>query len=257
MADLIWDESGTVATLDPAGRLPTETTYTIAFTGTLRDQFGDTVPLPAAHSFTTPPAILNAAPTGSSIQPTAAIRVTFDRLMDEAKTAAALSITPAISGTIRWNETTLIFQPDAGMFDEYTEYTVAITSEAVGLEGESVLNGSYSWSFRTTNVQKVAHFGYGPNAQVVDVNGRRAIQYVLTNRANLDSVTFFCVGWCYGLCSCFFDFNFDHRISSQISMLRHHYNSFFSQAGILLLYPNQLLLKKRRSKSLKVQILCP
>ncbi|MCA9934071.1 MAG: Ig-like domain-containing protein, partial [Anaerolineales bacterium] len=190
MADLIWDESGTVATLDPAGRLPTETTYTIAFTGTLRDQFGDTVPLPAAHSFTTPPAILNAAPTGSSIQPTAAIRVTFDRLMDEAKTAAALSITPAISGTIRWNETTLIFQPDAGMFDEYTEYTVAITSEAVGLEGESVLNGSYSWSFRTTNVQKVAHFGYGPNAQVVDVNGRRTIQYVLTNRANLDSVTF-------------------------------------------------------------------
>ncbi|RPI28418.1 MAG: hypothetical protein EHM70_16735, partial [Chloroflexota bacterium] len=62
-----------------------------------------------------------------------------------------------------------------------TEYTVTIGTEAINALGETVLAEPYSWKFRTYyyySYYSPLSFGeYGANAQVVDANGRRAIQF--------------------------------------------------------------------------------
>jgi hypothetical protein len=79
-----------------------------------------------------------------------------------------------------WNETTLIFTPDQGYLDEFATYTVTIGTGARGAHGETLLGKPYSWAFSTARMLRVATFGYGPNAQVVDADGRRAVQFVVS-----------------------------------------------------------------------------
>jgi uncharacterized protein YfaS (alpha-2-macroglobulin family) len=111
--------------------------------------------------------------------------VTFDRMMDHAQTEAAFQITPTVRGRFEWNETTLSFHPADGYLAERTTYTVAISTVACDLRGEPVLQQPYTWSFTTDQFKDVADFGWGPNAQVVDADGRRAIQFQVLQREPL------------------------------------------------------------------------
>lgn len=184
-----WDEANKTAILMPDAPLPTDTTYTVRFEGSLRDAAGDALPLPQAVTFSTPPPILaQRPPSGSDVHPATTIAVTFDRPMDEAQTEAAFAIEPAVEGAFEWAETTLTFLP-AEALTEYTSYTVTIATSATDAEGNSLLNQPYRWNFRTGQLTDVADFGWGPNAQVLDVNGRRAIQYALYQR-NPAAITF-------------------------------------------------------------------
>ncbi|MCL4264608.1 MAG: Ig-like domain-containing protein [Anaerolineae bacterium] len=174
---LAWNANHTALTLTPDGRLHADTTYTVNFTAPLLLQDGSELPPLAAAALTTPPPILSFAPTGSDQSPATIVRIRFDRLMDEAATEAAFTIEPAIDGSFEWQETTLTFHPTDGFFTEYTDYTVTLAETARSADGEEILDVSQSWHFDTGRFQEVANFGYGPNAQVLDVNGRRAIQY--------------------------------------------------------------------------------
>ena len=180
VGDLTWNESQTFFTFTPAAPLPTSTSYTLDFGGgALLDANGDDCPPPNPTSFVTPPPILAHEPTGHNVHPVTMIRVTFDRPMDEAATPAAFQIEPTLPGTFEWQETTLIFKPAESYLAANTDYVITIGPEALSADGEILFSEPYVWTFRTDRLEDLANFGWGPNAQVVDVNGRRAIQFQL------------------------------------------------------------------------------
>jgi uncharacterized protein YfaS (alpha-2-macroglobulin family) len=180
VGDLTWNDAGTVAKFEPARPLPTGTQYTISFGGgPLQDAAGNTFAAPEPIQFVTPPPVLDHKPRGSNIHPATQVRITFDRPMDETAAASAFSIDPALPGKIEWQETTLIFSPDEQYFEPNTSYKVVIGTDALSAEGEAIFSEPYSWNFQTGRLNDIVNFGWGPNAQVVDVNGRRAIQYQL------------------------------------------------------------------------------
>ncbi len=189
VGDVTWNPEGTVCTFTPAGRLPASTQFFVSLNGPVQDASGDLAAPFTPFDFVTPPPILSVRPEGNDTNPFNPISVQFDRPMDEIATAAAFTITPTISGEITWDETTLIFTPDDDRFAEYTTYTINIATSATSAANEQILPEPYSFSFTTGSLPDTANFGYGPNAQVVDVNGRRAVQY--TGYGNLGvEVTF-------------------------------------------------------------------
>ncbi|MBN1877878.1 MAG: Ig-like domain-containing protein [Anaerolineae bacterium] len=177
-----WDGDNTLLTFTPDEPLPPYTEFTLRFTGNFLDANGDSLHPPDLFHFTTPPPIVAFEPQGDGVSPVAPLRVTFDRPVDEAATTAAFQITPPLSGTFMWEETTLTFQPEAGYFEQHTLYTVTLTPLLKSSDGQELLSRPYTWTFQTREFAYVASFGDGPNAQVLDVEGRRAVQYVLTLR---------------------------------------------------------------------------
>ncbi len=182
---LSWSHDFKRIELDPDSQLPADTTYTISFSSPLRDADGEDLPQPEDVSFTTPPVILSATPNGENNHPADAIKIRFDRLMDPASTEAAFQIEPATPGSFRWEETTLIFTPEDGYLAENSRFTVTVASSATSANGERVFNENYTWAFTTKALEDVANFGYGPNAQVLDANGRRAVQFQAFRRDSL------------------------------------------------------------------------
>jgi alpha-2-macroglobulin len=180
-----WNQTKTVATFRPAAPWQSLTHYTVHFHSSLLDEAGDLLPPLAAIHFTTPPPILVTRPQGDRVDPVNIIEITFDRLVDEAKTAAALRIEPHTPGRVNWTETTLTFQADEGHLLPFTTYTVTLNSSAVDREGRPLLLEPRSWTFRTSSLNPVATFGWGPNAQLLDVNGRRAVHYNVRGAASV------------------------------------------------------------------------
>ncbi len=187
---MAWNSEGDTLTLTPDGRLRANTTYTVNFTAPLFLQDGSELPPLAAAALTTPPPILSFAPSGHSVSPAALVQIRFDRPMDQAATEAAFAIEPAIAGTFEWRETTLVFHPADGLLAENVSYTVTLADTAVSAGGEPILDTPQSWNFGTGRFQEVANFGYGPNAQVLDVHGRRAIQYQIVSRGDQQTIGF-------------------------------------------------------------------
>jgi uncharacterized protein YfaS (alpha-2-macroglobulin family) len=179
---LTWNDERTIATFTPEKRFASGVTYFVSFHSMLREANGDMVPAPAPVTFTTPPPVVAVSPKTESAAPASAVRITFDRLMDQVATEAAFNIKPAVPGHFEWNETTLIFRPERGYFDENVKYTVTVSAAAKDSDGSAVVVQDYVWSFTTGSLEDVGNFGYGPNAQVVAADGRRAIQFVLTER---------------------------------------------------------------------------
>ncbi|MEZ4643968.1 MAG: Ig-like domain-containing protein [Chloroflexota bacterium] len=175
--DFTWNEDGTVATFTPASQLPASTEYTLSFETPLRTPAGLELPTPETAVFTTPPSILAHTPNGNAIHPVTNLTITFDRLMDAASVVDAFTITPTISGSFSWEETEVTFRPDNGYFDEDTHYTITLADTATTTSGERILSQPYVWDFRTKELETLAIFGYGPNAQILDANGRRAVQF--------------------------------------------------------------------------------
>lgn len=172
-----WGRGDTVATLVPDGRLPASAEYTISFAGPLRDGNGNELPLPDPIDLTTPPPILSHTPGGQSVHPATDIEIRFDRPMDESAAEAAFAIKPEVAGEFSWQETTLRFRPQEGYLTEFRTYVVTLSTEAADKDGQAILAEPFTWSFRTGKLEDVADFGYGPNAQVLDANGRRAVQF--------------------------------------------------------------------------------
>ena len=172
-----WNEERTEVSFTPVGRLPAGREYTLTFGGPLHDAAGAILAVPAPLSFTTPPPILLNGPEGENVNPATTVRIRFDRPMDEAATAAAFRLEPEVPGEIVWEETTLVFRPESGYFDERTGYRVQLGLDAAGADGERVLDETFAWSFTTGPLRDVADFGWGPNAQVLDANGRRAVHF--------------------------------------------------------------------------------
>src|SRR5688572_3892681 len=78
------------------------------------------------------------------------IEIMFDQLMGgsgETETGLPLSLTPPVSGTVRWQEKSLIFSPAAPLTPD-TLYTITLASDLESQQGRPV-QGLSSWQFRT------------------------------------------------------------------------------------------------------------
>jgi hypothetical protein len=186
----VWNEDKTVVTFVPETSLPAYADLTLRFVDNFVDANGDSLSPPEPFHFTTPLPILTAQPTGQAVHPVAPIKVRFDRPMHITATASAFQITPPVSGTVLWEDTdstVLVFQPEEGHLAEQTRYTITIGAGAKAADGRMALHKSYHWAFSTDVFKEIVDFGRGPNAQVLDVDGPRLIQYVLAqhNPANI------------------------------------------------------------------------
>jgi hypothetical protein len=180
-----WNEDRTAVYFLPEDRYPPQTTYTLSFNTSLVASSGQQLPAIDPFVFTIPHPITWARPNSNNISPTNRISIRFDRPMDAASTEAAFSISPDVEGSFSWSETTLFFRPDGDYLGENTEYEVTIAPSALDIDGEKILDEAYTWHFQTGGLPNTASFGIGPNAQVLDASGRRAIQYVLSQNRTL------------------------------------------------------------------------
>lgn len=175
-----WDEAHTALHFLPHTHYKPDATYTLSFNDPLITEDGTELPLLDPIEFTTSPAIQWAGPEPGNVSPENAISIQFDRPMDPETTEAAFSVTPDMAGSFAWEETTLYFYPDSGYLGEDQQYEVTLAPTALAADGSEILDIPYSWTFTTTFFPEIASFGNGPNAQVLDANGRRAIHYVIT-----------------------------------------------------------------------------
>lgn len=172
-----WDAERNALVFHPQGRLPAWTTFTITLTADLCDPDGYPFPPPEPFRWTTPPPILETRPGPyQQVQPATSVRIVFDRPMDWDSVVAAFSITPTVAGQFEWEETTFIFRPDKPLQPQ-TSYTVALAPSVRDKEGQPILPRPYTWTFQTGVPLPVADFGWGPNAQVLDADGRRAVHF--------------------------------------------------------------------------------
>jgi uncharacterized protein YfaS (alpha-2-macroglobulin family) len=180
----MWDDLKRTATFRPAALLPPDTEFTLFFAGTLRNHHGEELDTPQPQTFITPSPIVRFTPTDTgSAHPASLISFAFDRPMNQATVEAAFQISPTVAGDLSWQANTLLFAP-AEPLAEYTNYTVTLADTVTSSDGEPVLRRPYARSFSTGEWTAPIFFGYGSNAQVLDADGRRAVQYQINIPGN-------------------------------------------------------------------------
>lgn len=187
---LEWAADHTSFNILPATPLPSLTQYTMRFNGSLLDTDGFPLPGLGVHRFTTPSPIANEPVVDwqytdwnsyygiAPISPEEDFIIRFDRAMDPVSTLAALTITPPIPGETVWTAPSqLQILPAEGRLQPLTKYTLTLAPTALDAEGNPVLTAPHTWKIATGDFPSQASFGeYGANVQVVDLDGRRAIQ---------------------------------------------------------------------------------
>lgn len=161
------------------------TTYTIRFADPLLDQDGYAVALPEMR-FHTPPLVDTRRTAGSSVNPTAPVTFAFTPLylpgIDTAATAATLQISPTLTGTVGWQQATLVFTPTQGYLAPQTTYTVTVAPQLF-------TNGAadpIAWHFTTGDLTNRLNFGMGTRVQVVAPSGPRTLYFQRTGQPSAD-----------------------------------------------------------------------
>ena len=180
-----WRWNSTVqAEFRPAETLEYGTRYIITLDGTLADAEGDNLPSPAGAMTFNAPAPISAVypPSGTDDVPLeeTEIRISFSVPMDHRSTESAFSISPQVAGEFEWRGDVLVYVLTEKM-ESYTTYIASLGPTTKDAENKPILVDAYSWSFETRGSNYYAERGatsfafYGPNAQVVDAAGRRAV----------------------------------------------------------------------------------
>jgi alpha-2-macroglobulin len=175
-----WDGNETVLSIASDAMLSNET-YTLSFLAPLLHKNGKVLTRPEPLSVQALPVISEVYPRGdewTQFDPETSIAVTFNRSMDETSVINAFQIQPDVPGELSYRRgNKLVFLPESGFFDGYTTYTVSLDNAAKDAKGNAVFSEPYSWRFNTGELHTDADFGVGTMVQVVDANGRRAVQY--------------------------------------------------------------------------------
>jgi hypothetical protein len=172
---LTWEEDTLVLT--PRGGLAPETIYRVSLSPYVRDASGAPLAQSSRWEFMTQAFLLGARVPADAIvtelqQP---IELTFALPMDRAALRAALIISPTTPGSLVWTEGDRLvsFQPDPGWLAG-EEYRVSLSGSARTADGMQTLGKDHTWTFATSVAQ--VRFGQGPNVQVMDPAGGRAVQ---------------------------------------------------------------------------------
>ncbi len=179
----VWQGDTILSLADPA--LLGGETYTFGFSAGPTTAAGETLPAPdEPFTFAASSPVVSFSPSGQSVHVSEPLKVTFDRPMDQEATTAALLIGPTTEGTTAWDGNTLTFTPTDG-WETSSDYTVTLTIDAADAAGRPVLARGLVKTFRTSSASTVVGFGIGPQTQVVDADGRRAVQFTKSVNAAL------------------------------------------------------------------------
>jgi len=184
-----WTWAHQEAAFEPVDGYQYNTTYTITFDDELRDDQGLPFPSPGPLVYRMP-SILAYWPGEKEPAPTeTSILLQFALPVDHAGTEAAFQVEPSTPGKFRWETNNLRFIPD-DLLQINTVYTVTLGIEAMDAQEKPLLEQPWTWQFETvpypsTPVQDVSFGDYGPNAQVIDFDGRRAVQFVTNGKAQM------------------------------------------------------------------------
>jgi alpha-2-macroglobulin len=187
---LVWDAGGTRADLFPDANLPPVTTYTVSYSGNMLDHDGNPIAPPAPLHFSTPASVRGEVGFGLDGN-TSFLWLHFDRAVNQTSATAAFHIAPEIPGRFSWSENTLTFMPDDGALQSMSAYTITLDTSVTESQGVPFLRKPFTYSFETGQFYEAqVSFGMGPNAQVLDSAGRRAVQFVGSSKEDLPPVAF-------------------------------------------------------------------
>jgi Tol biopolymer transport system component len=150
------------------------------------DDEGDGNGGPTGPPDTTPPTVVSTSPESDAteVEPLASIRVTFSESMNTQSAEQAFSIEPAVTGSITWANSTLVFQGTSALTHN-TAYTVTIGTSASDVAGNQLAE-AYAFSFTTRDIQIafVSTRDGDPEILVMDADGTNQRQ--LTNNTGMD-----------------------------------------------------------------------
>lgn len=177
-----WDINKKLATFTPTAVLPPNTSYTVHFGESLFGASGLEFPAPNPITFQTHTALLSNSPEGAHVSTSKPVTIQFDAPVDHEQIAAALHISPEIEGEVTWEGETLTFRPSLSHWASDSDYTVTLDQDITDLNGRSLLTQDFVWTFHTEYVAATIYFGSGPNIQVLNTDGRRAIQFGVSSK---------------------------------------------------------------------------
>ncbi|MCK4459798.1 MAG: Ig-like domain-containing protein, partial [Methanosarcinales archaeon] len=96
---------------------------------------------------TTAPTVTNNTPTGTDVVISTTITATFSEAMNQTSAEDAFSISPAVNGSLGWDNDTMTFTPDADLVYD-TTYSITIGTGAEDLAGNA-LAVDHVWDFAT------------------------------------------------------------------------------------------------------------
>ena len=121
-----------------------------------------------------------------------AITVVFDRPMEPESTYAALRFTPPIPATHRWADAqTLVLTPNEALGRNLT-YQIVFAATAKLATGELAFSQPHETSLKTNDLRgqtAEVGFGWGANIQVLQADGRRAVQFTFYSGRNNTSLS--------------------------------------------------------------------
>ncbi len=163
--------------------------YQLQTGGTIVDKQGDPLPAPSGKlQFSLPPPISAFYPgVDELVERQSDIQITFSVPMQRASVEKAFHLEPEMKGTVTWEPVTersdsgsetFTFHPEL-TFNYYATYQVTLDTSARNAAGEAVLAEPFTWNFSTWSygTTSVTFGDWGPNAQVVDADGPRWVQY--------------------------------------------------------------------------------
>ncbi|WP_374688901.1 Ig-like domain-containing protein, partial [Promineifilum sp.] len=170
-----WVNENTLALDEPS--LLGNIDYAFSLSRDVQDAAGNPLPAPAEPVTFTAPTPVAISPAGTGAHPGSVLRLVFTRPVTRDTVAAALTIAPEIAGDVTWeNETTLLFTPVGGYWQPQTKYTVTLDATATDAGGHPLLGAPLAHTFTTGAANSLADWGMGPQIQVLDADGRRAVQ---------------------------------------------------------------------------------
>ncbi|MEM8858731.1 MAG: Ig-like domain-containing protein [Chloroflexota bacterium] len=118
--------------------------------------------------------------------------IEFAVLVDQQSAEEAFFIEPTVPGSFAWDGNQMIFKTSGGEMGFSAAYQFGLTpqlkaAEGTPLDGASLLEQTFAWAFTYVtwygdSIGLPLRFGFVPNIQAVDENGRRAIEFYTYSR---------------------------------------------------------------------------
>jgi hypothetical protein len=174
---------GNTLIFTPAQPLEPDSDYRVRFDGVTVN--GATPAGATAWAFHTRAAVLRVNVRKNSAGLEGPVTIEFDRAMDQTSVGAALRVSPPTPITLAWEGNTVTLRPEEEWITG-ASYAVTLARTARAADGSYPLKQDYRWTFQTVKVDRELGFGQGPNAQIVDADGRRALQIVARGLTKVD-----------------------------------------------------------------------
>ena len=181
----VYDPDTRTLTFTPAITLSADTPYTWRFNKPLWDVSSQLIESNVTSGFRTLTLATIEPAQGDYASISNGIVVSFSQEVNAETAEAAFSLAPATPGTFEWRDSrTMVFMPESGFLERETAYTVTLATSLRLLDGRSGLRTPLSHTFTTRWGQFTGNFGVGALGQVIDADGRRAVQFAFDAEAN-------------------------------------------------------------------------